>query len=55
MALDCSDECVVRTVVYAENEIEDSPLDAWQMTTDGTPFLKKLTTNYVNPEPQWPF
>ena len=25
------------------------------MTADGTPFLKKLPTNFVNPEPQWPF
>jgi hypothetical protein len=55
MALERNDEYVVRTVVYAEDEIEDSPLDEWQMTADGTPFLKKLTTNFVNPEPQWPF
>ena len=55
MALECNDELVVRTVVYAEDEIEDAPLGTWSMTADGTPFMRKLTTGYVNPEPHWPF
>ena len=46
---------MVRTVVYAEDEIENSPLGEWNMTADGTPFMRQLTTNYQNPEPHWPF
>ena len=47
MALDCIDELAVRTVVYAEDEIEDAAGSA--------PFVRELTTDYVNPEPHWPF
>ena len=39
----------VRTVVYAGDEIEDTALDEWGMTADGTPFLRMLTTDYVDP------
>ena len=55
MALECNDELAVRTVVHAEDEIEDAPLGTWNMTADGTPFMRKLTTDHVNPEPHWPF
>ena len=42
-------ELAVRTIVYAEDEIENAATDVWEMTADGTPFLKSLTTNYVDP------
>ena len=42
-------ELAVRTIVYAADKIEDAALDEWGMTADGFPFLKKLTTNYVDP------
>ena len=48
-------ELTVRTVVYAGDEIEDTALDEWGMTADGTPFLRKLTTDYVDPTGVWPF
>ena len=48
-------EQLVRTIVYAEDEIENAAMDVWEMTADGTPFLKSLTTNYVDPGRVWPF
>ena len=42
-------ELAVRTIVYAGDEIEDIALDEWGMTADGTPFLRMLTTDYVDP------
>ena len=48
-------EQVVKTIVYAEGEIENAAMDVWEMTADGTPFLKSLTTNYVDPSRVWPF
>jgi hypothetical protein len=55
MAADDNDELMVRTVVYAEDEIDNAPMDIWEMTADGTPFMKTITTNFVDPEGVWPF
>ena len=55
MAADDNDELMVRTVVYAEDEIDNAPMDTWEMTADGTPFMKTITTNFVDPEGVWPF
>ena len=44
MAIECNDELVMRTVVYAEDEIEDAPLGEWCIA-DGVPFVKQLTTD----------
>ena len=48
-------EFAVRTIIYAGDEIEDTALDAWGLTANGTPFLRKLTTDYVDPTGVWPF
>ena len=55
MAADDNDELMVRTVMYAEDEIDNAPMDTWEMTADGTPFMKTITTNFVGPEGVWPF
>ena len=55
MAADNNDEPTVRTVVYVEDEIENAAMDVWEMTTDGTPFLRTLTTNFIDPGQSWPF
>ena len=44
---------VVRVVVYAPEEIDVSESPHWEMTKDGTPFLKTLTTSYVDPRHEW--
>ena len=36
-------------------ERQDTALDEWGMIADGTPFLRKLTTDYVDPTGVWPF
>ena len=44
------------TVYYFIYEIENSPMNTWEMTSDGTPFFRTVTTDYVNPEnvsPYW--
>ena len=46
---------MVRTVVYVEDEIENSPMNTWEMTSGGTPFLRTVTTHHVNPENVWPY
>ena len=48
-------ELAVRTVVYVEDEIENALMDVWEMTTDGTPFFRTLTTNFIDPGQSWPF
>ena len=48
-------ELAVRTVVYVEDEIENASMDVWEMTTDGTPFFRTLTTNFIDPGQSWPF
>ena len=55
MAVGGDDELMVRAVVYVEDEIENSPMDTWEMTSDGTPFFRTVTTDYVNPENVWPY
>eukprot|EP00435_Cladocopium_sp_Y103_P029091 s1251_g7.t1 len=52
---DGNDELAVRTIVYVEDEIENAGMDSWEMTADGTPFIKKLTTSFVDPRDVWPF
>ena len=55
MAVGGDDELMVRAVVYVEDEIENSPMDTWAMTSDGTPFFRTVTTDYMNPENVWPY
>ena len=42
-------------MVYVEDEIENASMDVWEMTTDGTPFFRTLTTNFIDPGQSWPF
>ena len=46
IAVGGDDELMVRTVVYVEDEIDNS---------DGTPCVRTVTTHYVNPENVWPY
>ena len=43
----------VRAVVYATEQVDNNELDDWEMTPDGTPFYKTLTTSYIDPRPVW--
>ena len=47
------EQWMVRTVVCAPDAIDSAPMDSWEMTADGTPFLKTITTNYVDPRDMW--
>ena len=54
VASDCNDnKLVVRTVLCAPDASDLAPMDQWEMTADGTPFLKTITTNYVDPSYLW--
>eukprot|EP00435_Cladocopium_sp_Y103_P036519 s730_g9.t1 len=55
LAADDNDECMVRTMVYVEDEVENAPMNSWEMTSDGTPFFRMITTSFVDPERVWPF
>ena len=55
VAADGDAEFAVRTVVYVEDEIENAPMDSWEMTSSGTPFFRTVTTDFINPEGVWPF
>jgi hypothetical protein len=46
-------QLVVRTVVCASDEVDGAPMDQWEMTADGTPYFKAVTTDYVDPRPSW--
>ena len=43
----------VRVVVYATDQVDNNDLNDWEMTPDGTPFYKTLSTNYTDPRPVW--
>eukprot|EP00435_Cladocopium_sp_Y103_P027217 s1403_g6.t1 len=50
------DTLMVRTVVCAPDGIDAAPMDSWEMTADGTPFYKAITTvttDYVDPSDIW--
>ena len=47
------EQLTVRTVVCAPDAIDLAPMDSWEMTADGTPFLKTISTNYVDPRDMW--
>eukprot|EP00435_Cladocopium_sp_Y103_P016755 s3453_g4.t1 len=48
-------ELAVRTIVYVEDEIENAARGTWEMIADGIPFIRKLTTSFVDPRDVWPF
>lgn len=44
---------MVRSIVRAPDAIDLAPMNQWEMTADGTPFFKTITTNYVDPRGTW--
>ena len=55
MASECNeDKLMVRSIVCAPDAIDLAPMNnQWEMTADGTPFFKTITTNYVDPRDTW--
>ena len=50
---DNDDTLVVRTIVCAPDSIDTAPMESWEMTEDGTPFFKSITTDYIDPRDMW--
>lgn len=48
-----ADSLQVRTVVLAPDGVDEAPMESWEMLPDGTPFMKSITTNYVDPRGMW--
>jgi len=40
-------QLVVRSVVCVSDEIDGAPMDQWEMTSEGTPYCKAMTRDYV--------
>ena len=47
------EECEVRAVVNAYEEINEEATGRWSTTTTGTPFVKLIGSYYVDPRPLW--
>ena len=48
--IQCNSGGLVRAEIFSEDEIEDAPVDEWQMIPDGTQSLRTVTTTLVNPQ-----